>query len=504
MPLLPDNSSDDADRPGLLVPTFGRRGAGPRFQRVGPVGVVIMFASVLLAFFWLGSVGDGSPAPKAGGEEADRIPTRPRVEFVSDDDVPRMFPDEIAEETAAKIRDWFNGDKRRPINDRAAEEEEEWVTFLSAPEFKSPLERLPAFVFPELGQRDKVRHEPGPFRGALVSVLGEVRGVTTTELPTSPPSPGWRLTLRDAKGDDWMIISAREPGPEAVRGKWVRSFGIFVKLWPFPESGSPGFAVFSGQPTVPSYAPVTVTAVDESWGAQIRDDLEDTSQVKPGADGDAFWLLCNHILSIGTEGFAAKVAAGEIKPVDLTSNLGATALAKEPEKYRLKPVRLRVAVAQSTIETEPLTLENAGHVGAVVRAYCLDDQQRTIWLLSPLAKEDLPGLRARVCTVEGWFYKRMAVTKQNGTKYFMPVVVVASARPFGKPVSKNDLPYATIAAWVVVASIPVLIGVAAFWVARGKKRRAETLRRQEERIRARAAGNSEQPRPFEQSGQKDA
>lgn len=496
MPLLSDNSPDDAGGAGgPKLPLLGdgsRRAPGFGFHRVGPVGAVVMFAAVLLAFFWLGSVGNDTPAPKGEGTEADRIPTRPKVEMVSDDDVPRLFPDEIAEETASKIREWFAGDKRRPINDRAAEEEAEWVSFLSAPEFKSPLERLPAFVFPELGQRAKVRHEPGPFRGALVSVLGEVRGVTTTELPTTPPAPGWRLTLRDANGDDWMIISAREPGPEAVQGKWVRSFGIFVKLWPFPESGSPGFAVFSGQPTVPSFPPLTVAAVDEAWGAQIRDDLEETSQVKPGADGDAFWLLCNHILSIGPQGFAKKAAVGEIKPVDLTSSIGATALAKEPENYRLKPVRLRVAVAHSTIETEGITLENAGHIGSVVRGYCQDDQQRTIWFLSPLSEKDLPGLRARVCTIEGWFYKRMAVTSKSGKKYWMPVVVIASARPYGKVAGTGDVSYATIAAWVVIVSIPVLIGVAAFWVARSKKQRAETLRRQEERLRARAAGNGEQ------------
>ena len=229
-----------------------------------------------------------------------------------------------------------------------------------------------------------------------------------------------------------------------------------------------------------------MTSVDPKWGDAIKDDVEDTSQVKPGADGDGFWLLCSYVRSMGQAGFGAKVASGEIKPANLMSTVGSAPLTKDPTGHRLQPVRLRLAPALSTFKNEPTLFENAGQVTSVMLGYAQDDQQRTVWLLSPFPEEAFPSLSSRIVIVEGYFYKRMAVTTAKGKKYWMPVVVVARISPFGGPATATT-DFVTIAAYIVLGSLPILGGLALFFVMRNRRERAFILARQRERLAERTA-----------------
>lgn len=475
--------------------------AGLPFTRVGPVWMVLTLGLVVVVFFVMGALksgggggGEGTERPAAtrptDGEpiEPDRFVREPKIDVLDDGELARQYPETVREELQKELFDWWQTPGRQMIADARDELETEWVGHLLSDDVRPRLERLPSWVFGELQKQDRVLEEPGPHRGKLVQVWGAVVSSEPVLLPVTPPKPAWRVRIDDPDGRAWTVVTNREPSDAIVTGSWARASGVFVKLRP-AEEGRVTFLVFSAQSLVPSYAPVESPELSPEWAAAIDDSTVEASQ-KRLADEDSFWMLMNHVKTIGTSGWRERVASGAIRLVDMTSARGATDLAQKPALHRFEPVRLRVGVGkgEGAFVTEPDLPENVGNIRSAFRGYVIDDQQRIVWVMSPLPAENFPMGNARLAIVEGYFYRRMAVEKKQGGMYWMPVVVAASITP----IDTTKAPSTAIeqATWIVILGAVACMALLAFLLLRRSREGADVRRRQEERLARRRRGGA--------------
>jgi hypothetical protein len=482
-------------------PKGGSQPSGFSFSRVGPLGLLLFLGVVVVGFFVL----EGArKTPVAGRGEApvegDRFVREPKIEFLDEGDLAAQYPTTVRDELQKELFDWWQTPGRQGLSDQRDDLESEWVRHLLSDAARPRLERLPGWVFGELQPLDRVVAEPGSHRGRLVQVWGSVTAVEPVRLPTEPERPGWRVRIDDPQGHSWTVVTAREPPEEAKTGRWVKAFGVFVKLCP-GEEGRPSFLLFSAQRLVPSYPPITVKRISPEWAAEVDDSTLEASQTKPGEDGDAFWLLMNYVRSLGPEGYAKAVASGELKVTDMTGPRGATDLAQNPALHRFELVRLRVGIArgEGAFVTEPDLVENAGNIRQVIRGFVIDDQQRVIWTLTPLDTEQFRIGDARLAFVEGFFYKRMAVEKarQEGEGetglYWMPVIVATAIHPIDT--TKSPSSALEQAKWIVLIGAVVCAVLYVVVVFRNRRQHEEIRRRQEERIAKRRNGAGETAAP---------
>lgn len=473
-------------------PRFPVRGVPPRlpFSRVGPFGLMILLVAVVLAMAVLGQCGKGTqddPAGGLGGAGPDHVPREPKIEIVSDEDLPKLDPEGIARETEEILDKWFQTPGRKLIDDRSDDLEPEWILRFGEDDVRNALVNLPPHAFRELEARDRVRAEPGGRRGRLVSLLGEVRESAATEIPgAGGPRPAWKLRLLDDRGDPWVVVSVVEPSPEIAAGRWIRASGVFVKLAPGPLGGASAeeraaFVMHTSQPMIPSFPPSRADALDPAWGAGIDDSTYESSQPLPGSDGDGFWLLGSWLNRLGPAGYAAKVASGEFKPLKVEDMGGP---AQKPADFRLRLLRVRLAPVVSQFVTEGVQIENPGHVREVFRGFALDDTGRTVQVFSPFPASAFPKLDGvMVVWAEGYFYKRRAVENRNkpGSAYWMPVFVATRMTPID-PGGRPALDYAALVAWTVIGSIPLLVLL--WWALsrKAKREREDAVARHEARL----------------------
>lgn len=484
MSLLPDLKPGDPASP--LVP--------PRllpFSRVGPLGLVLMAGVVVLALFLLvqtmavNAPAPGTPTPAPAQQGPDEIAKEPQIQFLGEGDLAEQYPTMVRDELQQEILDWFQQTGRQAISDRAAALEDEWVNHFLSDEVRPRLERLPGWVFGELGDVARIVDEPGPHRGKLVQIWGSVREIDEIPLPTTPPSAGRRVRIDDQQGRAWTIVTTKSM-PESVHaGSWVKAYGVFVKVWPV-EEGRPSFLVLSAQKLAPSFPPVEQKAISPEWAEDVEDATLNKSQHRPG-DEDAFWSLMNYVRTLGPEGYRAKVRSGELKVTDMTGSSGATDLAQRPALHRFELVRLRVGIAkgEGAFVTEQDLPENVGNISSVFRGFVIDDQQRVIWVMTPFAADAFKIGDARLAIVEGFFYKRMAVEKKSGGLYWMPVLVGTAIYPVNT--APREKSTAQWAAWIAIAGAATCVVLYLVLSARTRRAAEETRRRHAQRIAERAA-----------------
>lgn len=474
-------------------PRADRIGATPgasnplAFAKVGPVAAFLLLGVVVLAVFVLGRVGSDGAAP-AAPENPDAMTREPRIEVLDDGALAAQYPATVRDELQDEIFAWFQETGRQALSDRSEEDEEEWVRWFLSDAVRPRLERLPLWVFGSLADPARVADEPGPHRGKLVQVWGAVRSIEQVELPTAARTRAWRLAVDDPAGIAWSLLTVREPSDATRPGSWVKGCGAFVKMRPSPE-GKPTYLVFSAQRPAPSYPPVAYTEISPEWAADVHDDTIEASQRRPG-DEDSFYRLLNYVRTLGPDGYRAKVASGELKVTDMSSSRGATDLAQKPALHRFELVRLRVGIARGAgaFVTEPDLPENPGNIRDVFRGFVLDDQGRTVWVISPFPAETYTFGSARLALVEGFFYKRKAVEQKDGKLYWMPVIVATSITPID--VSKSETHFAVYAAWIALVGVAACVVLWAVLLVRGRRAAAETRRRQAERVARRAGGKA--------------
>lgn len=479
---IPDPNAGDS--------SSGRRAGAPflPFTRVGPLGLVLVLGVVVLAVVALQFVGKGTTSP----EEApgpDRMVREPRVDFLDDGAFAEQYPTTASRELEGEITSWFQTPGREVISDRTASEEPEWVRHLLSDSVRPRLERLPGWVFGEIGDLTRLVQEPGPARGRLVQAWGAVRSIDETLLPTEPETPAWRIRLDDPEGRSWTIVSPRAPPPGTQAGSWVKGYGVFVKLCPLDE-GRVSLVVLTPRSVVSSFPPKQVEAIDPAWAEDVHDDTMEASQRKP-ADEDAFWLLMNYVDRLGPDGYRRRLESGELKVTDLTGPRGATDLAQQPALHRFELVRLRVAVVHAgpaAFTSEADMPENPGNVRAVSRGYVMDDQQRTIWVLTPRPIAELDLGSARLATVDGFFYKRMAVQKRDGGLYYMPVLVATAIRPVELPARRSDI--VPLVAWTAIFAAFGCVALFVYLSVRSRRQEQDALRRHAQRASRRTAGEA--------------
>lgn len=489
------SSSPDPRRRPTVPPT-----AAPKLPRVptllpfGPVAIAVMglVAVVLVgAIFALGRLG-GTPAagPADEGEsgpETDVVPRKPQLDVLDEGDLAAILPEETRDELVKEMRTWFQAENRRPIDDRSGADETEWVTYLLSEEIAPRLERLPGNVFGALADPARVLDEPGPHRGALVTVWGRVASVDPVHLPTAPETPAWRVRIDDGTGQPWTVTAVREPPPSVAAGKWARAFGVFTKLYPV-DGKRPSFGLFTPQALVLSFPPFEAKAIDPAWAAAVKDDTMEASQGKPGEE-DAFWKLCAYARDLGVEGYRAKVASGEIRVADVTNSRTLTALVNAPAPHRFEAIRVRGAPLHSEFGLEGGFDENPGHVRELYRGFVVDDLHRPVWVAAPFPATKFSFAGARLVEVEGFFYKRMATRGRSGNMYWLPVVVATSIRPVAIE-EPSRFRWDVVAIWLIAAGTVVLAGLWLRLIVRSRRESAEARRRHLERVSRRKGGGA--------------
>lgn len=483
-PPVPRRSSEPTPGPskGLLAP-----GVLP----FGPVVFVVisLFTLVVLGVFYaLGNLRSAPDAPEATADgDVDRIPRKPRVDVVDDGDLARLLPEETRDDLQNELRTWFQANERRPIDDRSGADEEEWVGHLLSDDVTIRLSRLPAHVFADLSEPDRVLHEPGPHRGSLVAVWGQVQTADAVQLPVAPPTGAWRVRMLDEKGRPWTVTTLREPAAAVVPGSWARAVGVLTKLYPV-DGRRPSFGLFTPQALAPSFPPFEAKAIDPQWAADVADATLEESQRKPSEE-TAFWYLCNYVRTLGSAGYRDQVASGALKPLDATGSRTITEIVNAPVLHRFRALRLRAAPLHRQFGVEAGFDENVGHIREIFRGYVVDDRHRPIWVVSPLPASEFRFDGARLVDVDGFFYKRMATKGESGNQYWLPVVVATSIRPYAVHDADSGV-WAQAALWTVMAGAVVLMALWIRLLLRNRAERAATLRRHRERVEARAKSRS--------------
>ncbi len=478
-------------RPPLSSPSSSKlRPEQPQPQvwpsfKVGIIGLAAMFLLVIGALVFLGTMAkDTAPRTPSRNEPPTIVPA-PRLTPASEEDLAALMPEDRARELERELHEWFRAPDRRPITDGDPVDEAEWVAKLLSDDVRTRLNALPPRVYGALDNIPRVFDEPGPYRGTLVQVWGELSAIEEIPLQGQAERKAWLLTIEDPVGLVWTVTATRSPPPGVDPGDWVRVQGVFAKHWPLPDAKRPALHVFAVQEPARSYPPVTIREIDPQWLEQIDDESLEGATRNPAEDR-VFWLFMNYVKTLGQEGYRALRDTDRILVHDLTDTMGSTPLADHPDTYRFQVVRLRLAPAYTQSALEEGLPENAGNIRSVYRMFMADDQSRPVQIFTPFDRSafDLAG-NPRVVEVEGYFYRRRAVEKRSGGMYWMPIVIATDIRAGHFPIGQSN--NALYLAIFGLGGAGLLLTMFTVLMLRNRRERAEFERRLQTR-RKRTAG----------------
>ncbi len=309
----------------------------------------------------------------------------------------------------------------------------------------------PHYVLPDI---ERMKFEPGPFRGEFISAWGQV-------IDVDEPIPfGGRVDsvenlygvlFRAADGTLYHVLSTvaidRKPDD------WIQVYGLFYRLRTMTVKGKEeeviGLVLVKDKEVFKAYPPFEVTELDPAWASEVHELRYDESR---NTDERPFWLTMSYVKRLGKEGYDLLRESPDFKITDFKRD--AKPILDAKEKHRFKFVAMRGSIIRPYADI--LQSDNPGKIGRIDTALLLQPTEYLVFLASPRPWSEYDvEVGSEYVQIEGIFYKRWTYIPEKGPPAReIPLVIVTGVYP----VDRTDSPLMVFFQAATVGLVLLVIG----------------------------------------------